>query len=41
MPVSAVLADDEIMMTIKPGEHGVHMVAIRLHAKLQSLLYRY
>ena len=22
MPVSAVLADDEIMMTIKPGEHG-------------------
>ncbi len=22
MPVSAVLADDEIMMTLKPGEHG-------------------
>ncbi|HUM64735.1 MAG TPA: aminotransferase class III-fold pyridoxal phosphate-dependent enzyme, partial [Chitinophagaceae bacterium] len=22
MPVSAVLADDEIMLTIKPGEHG-------------------
>jgi len=22
MPVSAVLADDEVMMTIKPGEHG-------------------
>ncbi|HSO78032.1 MAG TPA: ornithine--oxo-acid transaminase [Bacteroidales bacterium] len=22
MPISAVLADDEIMMTIKPGEHG-------------------
>lgn len=22
MPVSAVLCDDEIMMTIKPGEHG-------------------
>ena len=22
LPVSAVLADDEIMMTIKPGEHG-------------------
>ena len=22
MPVSAVLADDEIMMNIKPGEHG-------------------
>jgi ornithine--oxo-acid transaminase len=22
MPVSAVLSDDEIMMTIKPGEHG-------------------
>jgi ornithine--oxo-acid transaminase len=22
MPVSAVLADDEIIMTIKPGEHG-------------------
>ncbi|MDD4015955.1 MAG: aminotransferase class III-fold pyridoxal phosphate-dependent enzyme, partial [Petrimonas sp.] len=22
MPVSAVLADDEIMMTIKPGQHG-------------------
>src|SRR6185369_3143008 len=22
MPVSAVMADDEIMMTIKPGEHG-------------------
>ncbi len=22
MPISAVLADDEIMLTIKPGEHG-------------------
>src|SRR5438445_9516987 len=22
LPVSAVLADDEIMLTIKPGEHG-------------------
>jgi ornithine--oxo-acid transaminase len=22
MPVSAVLADDEIMLTLKPGEHG-------------------
>ena len=22
MPVSAVLADDEVMLTIKPGEHG-------------------
>ena len=22
MPVSCVFADDEIMMTIKPGEHG-------------------
>jgi len=22
MPVSAVLADDEVMMTVKPGEHG-------------------
>ena len=22
MPVSAVLSDDEVMMTIKPGEHG-------------------
>ena len=22
MPVSCVLADDEIMLTIKPGEHG-------------------
>src|SRR3569623_3328680 len=22
MPVSAVLADDEIMLTIQPGEHG-------------------
>ena len=22
LPVSAVLCDDEIMMTIKPGEHG-------------------
>ena len=22
MPVSAVLADDEIMMCIRPGEHG-------------------
>lgn len=22
MPVSAVLADDEIMMTLRPGEHG-------------------
>ena len=22
IPASAVLADDEIMMTIKPGEHG-------------------
>ncbi len=22
MPISAVLADDEVMMTIKPGEHG-------------------
>lgn len=22
MPVSAVLCDDEIMLTIKPGEHG-------------------
>lgn len=21
-PVSAVLADDEVMLTIKPGEHG-------------------
>lgn len=22
MPVSAVLADDDVMLTIKPGEHG-------------------
>lgn len=22
LPVSAVLADDEVMLTIKPGEHG-------------------
>jgi ornithine--oxo-acid transaminase len=22
IPISAVLADDEVMMTIKPGEHG-------------------
>ena len=34
MPVSAVLADDEIMMTIKPGEHGSTFGGNPLAAKI-------
>ena len=32
LPVTAVLADDAIMMTIKPGNTDPLMVAIRWHA---------
>ncbi len=33
MPVSCVLADDEIMLTIKPGEHGSTYGEIPIAAK--------
>ncbi len=26
MPVSAVLTSDEVMLTIKPGQHGMHVL---------------
>ncbi|MBZ4191075.1 ornithine--oxo-acid transaminase [Niabella beijingensis] len=43
MPVSAVLADDEIMLTIKPGEHGSTyggnpLAAVTAIASLQVLI---
>ncbi|AHF14780.1 ornithine--oxo-acid transaminase [Niabella soli] len=43
MPVSAVLADDEIMLTIKPGEHGSTyggnpLAAVTAVASLEVLL---
>ena len=34
MPISAVLADDEIMLTIKPGEHGSTFGGFPLAAKV-------
>ena len=34
LPVSAVLADDEIMLTIKPGEHGSTFGGFPLAAKV-------
>lgn len=47
-PVSAVLADKEIMLCIKPGEHGstyVHMSLIRSSDRLSHLqiigIFRY
>ena len=45
-PVSAVLADDEIMLTIKPGEHGstyggnaLACAVVRFPAALDSTLH--
>ncbi|ANH81392.1 ornithine--oxo-acid transaminase [Niabella ginsenosidivorans] len=43
MPISAVLADDEIMLTIKPGEHGSTyggnpLAAVTAIASLQVLI---
>lgn len=40
MPVSCVLADDEIMLTIKPGEHGSTYGEIPSRPKCLWLLYR-
>ena len=34
MPVSAVLADDPVMLCIQPGEHGSTFGGNRLHAAL-------
>ena len=34
LPISAVLADDEIMLTIKPGEHGSTFGGFPLAAKV-------
>ena len=34
LPISAVLADDEIMLTIKPGEHGSTLGGFTLAAKV-------
>ena len=39
-PVSAVLADDEVMMCIGPGEHGSTFGVIRSLVKLHMQLWR-
>ena len=41
MPISAVLADDDIMLTIKPGEHGSTFGGNPIAAKVAMRLFRY
>jgi ornithine--oxo-acid transaminase len=39
-PVSAVLANNEIMNVIKPGQHGSTLVEIQLRQRLLLLLLK-
>jgi hypothetical protein len=48
MPVSAVLASDEVMLTLKPGEHGKiyfvsllfkHSIEYHIHIRFKTRLY--
>ena len=39
MPVSAVMASDEVMLTLKPGEHGkIHFFSSLFHTSSHSVL---
>jgi acetylornithine/succinyldiaminopimelate/putrescine aminotransferase len=40
LPVSAVLANNEIMNVIKPGQHGSTLVEIQLRQRLLLLLLK-